>query len=114
MLLDWIATNYVSFTLHEEFIGKKNQWKKETFFKHFYDAIAYSVFCCLYFAYPKSQTKITNEKVKWMLLNTFSYMFTGIEVKSAKFDHWKDEMGAGNALTTKKKTDEDRSGAYHN
>ena len=49
-----------------------------------------------------------------MLLNTFSYMFTGIEVKSAKFDHWKDEMGAGNALTTKKKTDEDRSGAYHN
>ncbi len=25
MLLDKIATNYVSFTLHEEFIGQKNQ-----------------------------------------------------------------------------------------
>ena len=48
-----------------------------------------------------------------MLLNTFSELFTGIEVKSAKFDHWKEEMGAGNALTTKKKTDEDKGEGYN-
>jgi len=47
MYLDRLATNYVSFTLHEKlFMGKQNQRKKDNFFKfwQFHDAIALAVF----------------------------------------------------------------------
>ena len=54
MFLDRLATNYVSFTLHEEFQGWQNEKKKDTFFKKFYDAIAMAIFYSLYYAYPKS------------------------------------------------------------
>ena len=103
--LDRIAANYVSFTLHDEFMGdsdepgkgkkgKKSNNKhykklnmKDSFFKHFYNAIAQSVFWCLFFAFPKTRSKL-NEDVKRELLDIFSELFTGTKIKSASFDHW--------------------------
>jgi hypothetical protein len=96
--LDRIAANYVSFTLHDEFMGdadapnikdkgkkasKKSNNKhykklnmKDSFFKHFYNAISQSIFLCLFFAYPKSRSKL-NDEIKRQLLDIFSELFTG-------------------------------------
>ena len=44
--------------------------------------------------------------MKRKLLNIFSRLFTGMKIKSAKFEHWKLDLGTGNILqsTTVKKT----------
>jgi hypothetical protein len=36
--------------------------------------------------------------MKRKLLNKFSMMFTGMKIKSAKFEHWKLDLGAGNII----------------
>jgi len=43
--------------------------------------------------------------MKRKLLNIFSKLFTGMKIKSAKYEHWSLDLGTGNALasnTTKK------------
>lgn len=108
-LLDRLATNYVSFTLHEEFQGRHNEKKKDNFFKKFYDNIAMAIFYCLYYAYPKSQPKIINDEVKRKILDTCSELFTGTEIKSAKFDHWSiDTPGAVMGLIKPKSSNDDQ------
>ena len=124
IFLDRIAANYVSFTLHDEFMGdaedltstnKRGQklknannkhYKKlnmkDAFFKHFYNAIAQSVFCSLFFAYPKSRSKL-NEEIKRELLDIFSELFTGTQIKSASYDHWNIEIGSSNVLAGNQK-----------
>jgi hypothetical protein len=106
-----MAANYVSFTLIDDFmgdgvgIGKKSKQKKVHFFKHFYNAIAQSIFCCLFFAYPKSRVVLNNDEIKRQLLDIFSELFTGIQIKSASFDHWNIDIGATmmvHAKTSKK------------
>lgn len=95
----------MSFTLHEEFQGRKNEKKKDNFFRKFYDNIAMAIFYCLYYAYPKSQPKIINDEVKRRILDTCSELFTGTEIKSAKFDHWNiDTPGAVMGLIKPKST----------
>jgi hypothetical protein len=45
--------------------------------------------------------------MKRKLLNIFSKLFTGMKIKSAKFDHWSLDLGTGNILqgnTAKKNT----------
>lgn len=95
--LDRIAANYVSYTLLEDVKGIKEK-HKERFFRTFYDTMAQSVFYSLFYAYPKSRSQL-NDETKRMLLNVFSYMFTGMEIKSAKFEHWDLDLGTGNILT---------------
>lgn len=56
----------------------------------------------MYFAYPKSQSKIDNDEIKRLMLDEISYIFTGTTVKSAKFDHWKIEQ-PGTVMSYKKK-----------
>lgn len=125
LFLDRIAANYVSFTLHDEFMcdssesSKKKDKKstnnfykklnmKDAFFNNFYNAIAQSIFCCLFFAYPKSRSKL-NDEIKRELLDIFSMLFTGTQIKSASFDHWNIEIGTSNVLSggqkSKKKDD---------
>lgn len=77
--------------------NKKEREKKDRFFKFFYDIISQSVYFCLFFAFPKSRSKL-NEELQRSLLNIFSHMFTGIEIHSAKTDHWQLELGAGNMI----------------
>lgn len=86
-------------------MGKQNQRKKDNFFKfwQFHDAIALAVFQCMYFAYPKSQSKIDNDAVKRAMLDICSELFTGTQIKSAKFDHWKVDFQPGTSLSYKKK-----------
>lgn len=36
--------------------------------------------------------------MKRKLLNIFSYLFTGMKIKSAKFSHWKLDFGTGNII----------------
>ncbi|CAI2370905.1 unnamed protein product [Moneuplotes crassus] len=111
--LDRIAANYVSFTLHDEFMGdaddtskkgsesKNRHYKKlsekDSFFKNFYNHIAQSVFSSLFLAYPKSRSKL-KEDVRRNLLDIFSELFTGTQIKSASYDHWKCESGSANVL----------------
>ena len=94
-LLDRIAANYVSFTIVEDV--KLDKQVKAKFFEGFYDIIAQSVFYSLFYAYPKSRSLLNNE-MKRKLLNIFSYLFTGMKIKSAKFEHWNLDMGTGNIL----------------
>ena len=103
-LLDRIAANYVSFTLVEDV--KIDFKQKERFFKGFYDIIAQSVFYSLFYAFPKSRSSLTDE-MKRKLLNIFSKLFTGMKIKSAKYEHWSLDLGTGNILagnTIKKPT----------
>lgn len=98
LYLDRIAANYVSYTIVvDPEDNKKEREKKDRFFKFFYDIISQSVFFCLFFAFPKSRSKL-DETLQRKLLNTFSHMFTGMEIHSAKTDHWKLELGAGNMM----------------
>ena len=75
---------------------------KDSFFKYFYNAIAQSIFLSLFFAYPKSRSKLNNE-IKRQLLDTFSELFTGTQIKSASFEHWNIEIGSSNVLTGNQK-----------
>ena len=97
-----MAANYVSFTLVEDV--KIDPKQKERFFKGFYDIISQSVFYSLFYAFPKSRSSLTDE-MKRKLLNIFSKLFTGMKIKSAKYDHWSLDLGTGNAVasTTAKK-----------
>jgi len=80
-----MAANYVSFTIVEDI--KIDMKSKERFFKTFYDTIAQSVFYSLFYAFPKSRSSLTDE-MKRKLLNIFSHLFTGMKIKSAKYEHW--------------------------
>lgn len=70
---------------------------KEGFFEKFFDIIAQSVFYSLFYAFPKSRSQLNNE-MKRELLNIFSRLFTGMEIKSAKYDHWNFDLGTGDIL----------------
>jgi hypothetical protein len=37
------------------------------------------------------------------LINIFSKLFTGMKIKSAKFDHWRLDLGTGNILANNAK-----------
>mmetsp|Transcript_23175 Transcript_23175/g.20555 ORF Transcript_23175/g.20555 Transcript_23175/m.20555 type:complete len:253 (+) Transcript_23175:484-1242(+) len=81
---------------------------KDSFFKLFYNHIAQSVFLCLFEAYPKSRS-ILNDEIKRELLDIFSELFTGTQIKSASFDHWNKKNSNSNVLSggqkDKKKND---------
>ena len=94
-LLDRIAANYVSFTIVENV--KLDPIIKSKFFENFYDIIAQSVFYSLFYAFPKSRSLLNNE-MKRKLLNIFSRLFTGMKIKSAKYEHWSLDLGTGNIL----------------
>ena len=99
-LLDRIAANYVSFTIVENV--KFDPTIKSKFFESIYDIIAQSVFYSLFYAFPKSRSLLNNE-MKRKLLNIFSRLFTGMKIKSAKFEHWSLDLGTGNILQTASK-----------
>ena len=88
-------SNYVSFTIVENV--KLDPIIKSKFFENFYDIIAQSVFYSLFYAFPKSRSLLNNE-MKRKLLNIFSRLFTGMKIKSAKYEHWSLDLGTGNIL----------------
>jgi len=94
-LLDRISANYVSFMLT---LPVK---QKDRFFKGFYDVIAQSTFYSLFYAFPKSR-KVFDNNLKRTLLDIFSELFSGMIVKSAQFNHWGLDLGAGNVFPEKK------------
>lgn len=94
-LLDRVAANYVSFTIVENV--RLDSQIKAKFFESFYDIIAQSVFYSLFYAFPKSRSLLNNE-MKRKLLNIFSRLFTGMKIKSAKYEHWSLDLGTGNIL----------------
>lgn len=94
-LLDRMAANFVSFTLVD--VAKVDATLKEKFFINFYDIIAQSVFYSLFYAFPKSRSSLTDD-MKRKLLNIFSKLFSGMKIKSAKFEHWSLDLGTGNIL----------------
>jgi hypothetical protein len=93
--LDRIAANYVSFTIVENV--KIDMQTKSKFFESFYDIISQSVFYSLFYAFPKSRSLLNNE-MKRKLLNIFSRLFTGMKIKSAKYEHWTLDLGTGNIV----------------
>lgn len=52
----------------------------------------------MFFAYPKSRSKL-NDDIKRSLLDIFSELFTGTQIKSASFDKWNVEIGSSNVLS---------------
>ena len=98
-LLDRMAANYVSYTLVEDpYISEKT---KDKFFTKFYNHLAQSVFHCLKTAFPKNRNTIETSAMKRKLLNTFSELFTGMQITTAKWRHWTDQK------STSSKTEEE-------
>jgi len=90
-LQDRLAANYVSYTLTEDpSICSKEI--KEKFFKKFYNHLSQAVYQCLKTAFPKNRNTFETAAMKRKLLNTFSYMFTGVEIHGAKFRNWTNQM----------------------
>ena len=87
-LLDRMAANYVSYTLVED--PGISQDTKERFFTAFYNHLSQAVYHCLKTAFPKNRNKIETPEKKIELLNTFSELFTGVVIQSAKFSRWTD------------------------
>jgi hypothetical protein len=81
-----MAANYVSYTLIDH---KKITMKtKSKFFDKFYNHLAQGVYHCLKTAFPKNRNTIETGEMKRKLLNTFSELFTGVVIYSAKFGSW--------------------------
>mmetsp|Transcript_44902 Transcript_44902/g.43476 ORF Transcript_44902/g.43476 Transcript_44902/m.43476 type:complete len:145 (-) Transcript_44902:234-668(-) len=78
---------------------KRENKQKEKFFRNFYDTIAQSVYYSLFYAFPKSRSQL-NDEMKRKLLNIFSKLFTGMKIKSAKYEHWQLNMGVGNIMSS--------------
>ena len=87
-LLDRMAANYVSYTLVED--PDIGQVTKEKFFSAFYNHLSQAVYHCLKTAFPKNRNMIETAEKKRELLNTFSELFTGVVIQSAKFSRWTD------------------------
>jgi len=78
-LLDRMAANYVSYTLLED-DSKISKDNKSKFFEQFYNHLAQSIYHCLKAAFPKNRNRIEKAETKRDLLNTFSYLFTGMVI----------------------------------
>lgn len=90
-LLDRMAANYVSYTLvDKKTISIKG---KNMFFDKFYNHLAQGVYHCLKTAFPKNRNMLETAEMKRKLLNTFSELFTGVVVHSAKFNKWDQKTG---------------------
>lgn len=92
-LLDRMAANYVSYTLVEDIdISRKTS---ERFFNAFYNHLAQAIYHCLKTAFPKNRNRIEKAETKRALLNTFSELFTGMIIQSAKFSNWTEANKVG-------------------
>ena len=92
-LLDRMAANYVSYTLVED--PSISQKTKEKFFNAFYNHLSQAVYHCLKTAFPKNRNRIEKAETKRDLLNTFSELFTGMVIQSAKFSNWTEANKVG-------------------
>lgn len=90
-----MAANYVSYTLVEDIMISKDI--KDKFFTKFYNHLAQSVFHCLKTAFPKNRNTIETSAMKRKLLNTFSELFTGMQITTAKWKHWTDQKSGSKA-----------------
>lgn len=95
-----MAANYVSYTLVEDPGISKST--KEKFFNAFYNHLSQAVYHCLKTAFPKNRNRIEKADTKRDLLNTFSELFTGMVIQSAKFSNWTEanKVGAGGIAGT--------------
>lgn len=92
-LLDRMAANYVSYTLVEDPDICSDHTKKK-FFTHFYNHLSQAVYHCLKTAFPKNRNTIETSVMKRKLLNTFSELFTGVVIYTAKWRHWADQKSS--------------------
>ena len=92
-LLDRMAANYVSYTLVED--PSISSQTKELFFNAFYNHLSQAVYHCLKTAFPKNRNRIEKAETKRDLLNTFSELFTGMVIQSAKFTNWTEANKVG-------------------
>ena len=92
-LLDRMAANYVSYTLVED--PTISHTTKELFFNAFYNHLSQAVYHCLKTAFPKNRNRIEKAETKRDLLNTFSELFTGMVIQSAKFTNWTEANKVG-------------------
>lgn len=92
-LLDRMAANYVSYTLVED--QSISRFTKEKFFNAFYNHLSQAVYHCLKTAFPKNRNRIEKSETKRDLLNTFSELFTGMVIQSAKFSNWTEANKVG-------------------
>lgn len=67
---------------------------KEKFFMRFYNHLAQAVYHCLKTAFPKNRNTIETSMMKRKLLNTFSELFTGVVIQTAKWRHWTDQKSS--------------------
>ena len=94
-LLDRMAANYVSYTLLED--PRIQKEVKEKYFEKFYNHLSQAVYHCLKAAFPKNRNTIETATTKRNLLNTFSELFTGMQIHSSKFTQWMDNAKGGAA-----------------
>lgn len=73
---------------------------KEIFFENFYDCMAQAVFYNMFFAYPKSRSRLNSEEFKRKIYELVSLKITGISVSNQGYKKWILDLGAGNVLTT--------------
>lgn len=104
-LLDRMAANYVSYTLVDKIWSTEKTPKqvsispktKNFYFDKFYNHLAQGVYHCLKTAFPKNRNTIETNDMKRKLLNTFSELFTGVVIYSAKFKSWDKNKAGGQA-----------------
>ncbi|CAG9334076.1 unnamed protein product [Blepharisma stoltei] len=92
-LLERISHNYIQL-----FVNVEHE-DKEIFFENFYDCIAQAVFYSMYFAYPKSRSRLNSEEFKRRIYEYVSSKLTGIAVSNQGYKKWILDLGAGNVLS---------------
>mmetsp|Transcript_10336 Transcript_10336/g.15442 ORF Transcript_10336/g.15442 Transcript_10336/m.15442 type:complete len:376 (-) Transcript_10336:25-1152(-) len=94
-LLDRICKTYLNLFLN---VPKED---KEMFFRSFYDCIAQAVFYSMFFAYPKSRSKMNTNDFKSNLYSLVAESLTGVSVCNHGYTKWVLDLGAGNILEKK-------------
>lgn len=104
-----MAANYVSYTLFDKKSVSKDI--KNAFFDKFYNHLAQGVYHCMKTAFPKNRNMIETAEMKRKLLNTFSELFTGVIIYSAKFSKWDQSKSGGQGAGAVQKADKGKNNA---
>ena len=91
-LLNRVSKNYI------ELFMRASSQEKELLFHDFHDAIAQGVFCCMFFAFPKSRSKLTTEETKKAVYELVGRHIGGMDLSSQNFNYWNLDLGNGNVL----------------
>ena len=91
-LLDRVASNYI------EIFWSLLPGQRDLLLSDFHDGVSQAVFYSMFFAFPKSRSKLNTDQKKRELLSIVAKYLVGLPLSSYSYQHWNLDLGNGNVL----------------